>query len=59
MTYYKAYLSVVIFWTTLILLAIAGWLVNGYKVLSAEGWELAIRVAGVLIAPLGALLGYL
>ena len=52
-TYYVAML--------LLVLAIFGWCYNIYKLfqLDSMSGELAVRVIGIIIAPLGAIAGYL
>lgn len=46
---------------TILLLAIFGWFYNIYKLFHLDGMsgELAIRVIGIIVAPLGAIMGYI
>ena len=46
---------------TILLLAIFGWSYNIYKLFHLDGMsgELAIRAIGIILAPLGAIMGYI
>ena len=46
---------------TISLLAIFGWCYNIYKLFQLDGMsgELALRVIGIIVAPLGAIMGYI
>lgn len=46
---------------TILLLAIFGWFYNIYKLFQLDGMsgELAVRVIGIIVAPLGAIMGYI
>lgn len=45
----------------IVLLAIFGWSYNIYKLFQLDGMsgELAVRAIGIIVAPLGAIIGYI
>lgn len=45
------------FYSALLLVPI-GWLMNIVKLFGSDGLELAVRVAGIVVAPLGVIMGY-
>lgn len=57
----SAHATAIITVITLLGLAVAGWVMNIYKLiihLPATDFETLIRIAGIPLAPVGALLGY-
>ena len=50
-----------LFYYSIPLLAIFGWCYNIYKIFHLDGMsgELAVRAIGIIVAPLGAIMGYI
>ena len=51
----------VLIYLTIFFLAIFGWCYNIYKLFHLDGMsgELAVRAIGIIVAPLGAIMGYI